>query len=606
MDSANWLPTQIISFGIGFLVGSLLRLVLNQLRNLVARLEGQQAKGFSSYAFWIVAAWVLMASYLLYVRKSPIGSQLHLAGALYLGSVLPFASQAGLFVWIKRVLRSSSRIGAREPRTPSALTKFERLVLSSQSLSHLAMLVWCFSLFLPVFAKSPLKYESGGEILLGGWMGIMVLQFAWFANPLFLIAYVRLQNGHGAIRYAAIALAVSLETFVNVPFLGAYGYGWGMILWFISLALLCAAAGAHELRGGVRPTFENRGWMRTYGLVLAAGIAAISLGLATIDHFGANQAETARLANVAIKRGAVCHLEPASITPLVAPLAGPVEVKQMSAGSQAKSNVVYNLLSWGFPVLRVDGRDFFYIRSDRETLLSSVPAKGPAGATLELGGTPEAVYLRLLDNQQLPLLDQHWFRQNKGGDYCPDYYPNPTSEQPPRASISSALRIAVTEVERRQGVIATRLVGEIVGRSQRPASAPRRILNGHCGQDTGWRESEPLSTVITSTSPHGFWIGEQAFYPSTQFYGKALCQDESIFLYDATLPSAGQSSLTVEKRQRAGFLLVGSTVISIKDAALAGDRLQLESVEESSQGLIIEVSSPSSGLNLRVKAGVGL
>lgn len=251
MDSANWLPPQIISFGIGFLVGSLLRLVLNQLRNLVARLEGQQAKGFSSYAFWIVAAWTLMASYLLYVRTSPIGSQLHLAGALYLGSVLPFAAQAGLFVWIRRALRGPNRVAPRELRAFSAHTKFKCLILSSQSLSHLAMLVWCVSLFLPAFAKSPLKYESGGEILLGGWLGIIVLQFAWFAHPLFLIAYVRLQNGHGAIRYAAIALAVSLETFVNVPFLGAYGYGWGMILWFISLALLCAAADAHQLRGGV-------------------------------------------------------------------------------------------------------------------------------------------------------------------------------------------------------------------------------------------------------------------------------------------------------------------------------------------------------------------
>ncbi|MFP3925108.1 hypothetical protein [Pseudomonas sp. W5-36] len=609
MESAIWSPTHIISFGIGFLVGSLLRLVLNQFKSLVSRLEGPQAQGFSNYAFWIVAGWVLLASYLLYIRNSPIGSQLHLAGALYAGALLPFAAQAGLFVWIKRALHRSTHTGPHEPMAFHALTNLERLALSSQSLSHLAMLVWCVSLFLPVFAKSPYKYESGGEVLLGGWMGIVVLQFAWFANPLFLFAYVRLQNGHGAITYAAIALAVSLETFLNVPFLGAYGYGWGMILWFVSLALLFAAAGAHELRGGLRPTLENHGWMRTFGIALAAGIAVAGIGLSAIDHSGANQAETARMANVAIKRGAVCRLEPVSVSPLVTPLAGAVEIKQMSAGSQAKSNelsVVRNLLSWGFPVLRMDGRDFFYIRSDRESLLSSVPARGAPGATLEVGGTREEVQLRLFDNQHRPLLEQHWFLQNKGEGYCPDYYPDPTPEQPPRAIISAALRIVAPAVERRQAAIQTRLAGEVVGRSQGSPSKPRPIRNANCGQDTGWRESERLSNVLTSARAQGFWIGEQAFYPSTQFYGKALCQGETIYLYDASLPSAGQAYLTLEKRRRAGLLLVGSTFISIKDAAIAGDTLQLESVEESSQGLIIEVSSPSLGLSFRVKAGVGL
>ena len=607
MDSAIGLPIQISCFGIGLLAGSVLRLVLNQFKHWVARLEGQHAKGFSNTAFWIVAGWVLLATYLLYVRSSPMGARLHWVGALYFGAVLPFAAQAGLFGWIRRGLRASSPTRSSELPAFRPLTQFESWFLSSRSLSHLAMLAWGISLCLPVFAESPFKYSSGGHVLLSGWLGVLSLQFAWFANPLFLIAYVRLQNSYGAITYTVVAMALSLETFLSVPFVGAYGYGWGMILWFISLALMLAAAGAHELRSGVRPSFENRGWVRTFGIALAAGIAAATIALSAFDHWGANQAETARMANVAIKRDAVCRLEPVAVTSLTAPLAGPVEVKPLSVGSPARPNereVLYNLMSWGIPALRLGGRDFFYIRSDQETLLSSLPAQGPAGATLELGGAREAVHLRLLDNRQLPLLDQQWFSKNKGRDYCPEYFSNPTSAQSPRASISAALGIAAPSAESRQTVTSTRLVGEIVGRSQGSPGTPRRIRNAHCAQDTGWQESEPLSAVLTSARSRGFWIGEQAFYPSSQFYGKALCQGDSVFLYDASLPSATMS-LTIEKRQRAGFRLVGSTLITLKDAAITGERLQLESVEESSQGLIVELSSPSSGLSLRVKARAG-
>ena len=76
--------------------------------------------------------------------------------------------------------------------------------------------VSCFvmSLFSPVFFTN-LETIQGYWVLSMGWMGIVFLQFAWYANPLNLLAILLVQKRPFiSLLLSIVALIVASETFI--------------------------------------------------------------------------------------------------------------------------------------------------------------------------------------------------------------------------------------------------------------------------------------------------------------------------------------------------------------------------------------------------------
>lgn len=609
MESAVPLAAPLVYFIGGLLFGTVLAVLLDLVKRRVSRINHPLAADIAPYVYWILAALVLVDTYILYIRHLAVGRHFYSVIALYLGALLSLAGRfrPALRQWLPRAASKPS-----EP--PAALrpaTQWEHQLLSPEALAIAAFSCWCVSLMLPVFIlNGRIEYQGGWDILTRGWLGILQLQFAWFANPLLLIAFIRLANGRGAMTLMMTAVLVSLETFLTQPAISAYGYGWGMVAWFTSLALMAAAAFAHELRGGRAPTVTNPGVMLALG-VGAFVLSGVAVGAWSFyDHQGANAAETQRMAHVAIKRGEVCRVEVASVVPPRTPLAGPLEIKQASV--QSKSNpygtdLIYGLANWGVPVLRSEGRDYFYILSAREALLTSVPAQGPAGATLEIDGSREVPHLRLLDADGRELFNQYWQKQAGGRDYCPDFSTYPDAKQQPRLLVTQTLGVvAPPEQTRESRDEQPRLNGQVIARTQTAVGQDEAVVNGGCASGTGWRRGQTVSRVIQAGVDNSFWIGQQAYYTRSRYRDKALCQGPYVFLYDSSPQGTGKVLLTIEKRRLADFAWVGGSAMTVEDAGLDKLALRLDRVDDAGQGLTVDVSRPALGLALRVKGTAGL
>ena len=113
----------------------------------------------------------------------------------------------------------------------------------------LILLMWGVSLALPVFSTCRAGYDhvGGWFVLMIGWMGVMILQPAWFANVLIVIIAVLMLAGRRApiwlgIVTAAIAGAAWLFTDMyddtgNVP-ICHYHAGYWLWLATAGVALL--------------------------------------------------------------------------------------------------------------------------------------------------------------------------------------------------------------------------------------------------------------------------------------------------------------------------------------------------------------------------------
>jgi hypothetical protein len=76
--------------------------------------------------------------------------------------------------------------------------------LNSQILAAIALGMWLCSLPLAgIVLYSNQREISGGQILAMGWLGILLINFAWIANPLFILTFFRI-NGvcQGSCRLA--------------------------------------------------------------------------------------------------------------------------------------------------------------------------------------------------------------------------------------------------------------------------------------------------------------------------------------------------------------------------------------------------------------------
>ena len=112
----------------------------------------------------------------------------------------------------------------------------------------LALLLYAISLALPGLHLRDYPPVEGYRILLTGWYGLMVLQVAWLANPLFaaaVIAAIR-HRPRLAAGLAAAAFGIGLLSFTATNWIAHHAYmerlGAGFYVWMAAFLVLATTS----------------------------------------------------------------------------------------------------------------------------------------------------------------------------------------------------------------------------------------------------------------------------------------------------------------------------------------------------------------------------
>jgi len=362
------------------------------------------------------------------------------------------------------------------------MTKRPMLILNYRIMTMFSGLFWCASLAMTGIALySKQQRLLGVEILSMGWLSPLVLNFAWFSNLFILYAFFRLLKGKSATKSSIIAVILSLDTFrFNLYMLNeggattpVYGYGWGAVFWFISIALLLVAAGSIQIQDKQKEeSISNNVWLKPLGLFLFILIVSLSAYFSVNDRVIANSYERERLTGLAFKRGKVCSSPEPSVTEPILNFDGPLEVVIEKNAVHAKYpfSRVEDLLRWGIPIVRVGSYDYSSSstvksygiggtgninKSTMREKLLPIKAVGEPAAILYVteGRTPDgytsSISAKLIESSTKRMVFNHtWTREDlpiNHNYYCPDYHSFPSLNKQPRLLLLEALRFVSNE-----------------------------------------------------------------------------------------------------------------------------------------------------------------
>jgi hypothetical protein len=119
-----------------------------------------------------------------------------------------------------------------------------------QIIGAVALVMWVASLILPVETDCGFSYANQGYLILAsGWLGVLMFQFGWFANPFMLWVMGRLLfDKRSGIIPAIIGLVLALNALAWKTTPTDNGYNTicarhsGFYVWIACAALLAAVA----------------------------------------------------------------------------------------------------------------------------------------------------------------------------------------------------------------------------------------------------------------------------------------------------------------------------------------------------------------------------
>ena len=484
---------------------------------------------------------------------------------------------------------------------------------TSKQWAMMALALWCLSLLFNGFGvHGDQDNYPGYAILLMGWLSPLVYNFAWYANPLFLIGIYRIKNGKSAILLAIFACLLALDVlrFSSVMTnaagytLGVYGIGWGGIVWLLAIFLFLSAAAKQfneqHKKEHNDPSSTTYLGIGAAGILLCTITIVLTLFFAAYDRLVANEAEKHELAGVAFKKGAVCT-KAFTVEKPIAHLSGPVEI--VFEGNTNKTKFPFkqieDLLNWGIPVVRIFGKDF---RIEKD-YITALPAQGEPQVRLIVreepssrGNTyaPDNIHIKLIDQiQDRIVFDHTWEKESTFGSkaqgYCPHYDAFPGKDDQPRQLITQALNIKAPPPHH------VNLIQRHVEASLTPATLVQQPL----AKDTpikGSSDSVSIGTmywvyqtdeVSNALGPH-FSVNKKAYYFGKNYSGRAgaFFTDTHVYLYHEQGASRGDY-LHVEKRALADFRWQWHVDIELPEPLLEkqalfidATRLHLQAVEE--------------------------
>ncbi|MDT3718305.1 hypothetical protein [Pseudomonas oryzihabitans] len=480
-------------------------------------------------------------------------------------------------------------------------------------LCWLAVLCWTASLFLPALGSSPEKLFSGKDLLAIGWMALLTGNLAWLANLWFLWAVVRVLRQRSASLLALLALGCALDTWrltrywVNEGGTTAqvYGYGWGAVLWLLSMTLLLAASGGVPGSSNKSSlTLHRIRWFKPTGLLLSAAVIISTGTLSTLQHNSSSKFEQERLRGYAFKRSPVCSVEVAAVPSPLTAFTGPLELDIASTQlySPYPFILLEDMLLWGVPSIRSGGRDFRLLSMGKEVLLMSTPAQGDAAATLTIreNKTSLLATLNALGGRQV--FSQQWTEQ-PNGEHCPEFSPFPLSGRQPRKLLTDALGLTPVALGEKTWT-AESTQGVVIGHLE-TSSTFAAVPSEGCPANTGWTSQSNTGSIPERNLDAPFQVAERRYYLDRSAGRRALCVGQVAYLYDIHSANKGLT-VQLQRRDLKDFRMIWATYIHIP-ADVFGDKgsnVKINSISEQDGGIILSMAHTPTGEAMLIKAKV--
>jgi hypothetical protein len=480
-------------------------------------------------------------------------------------------------------------------------------------LCWLAVLCWTASLFLTALGSTPKKLFIGMHVLAIGWTALLAGNVAWLANLWFVWGVVRVLHQRSASLLALLALGCALDTWRFTRYLldegGAtaqvYGYGWGAVLWLLSMALLLAASGGvPERSNNDSPAARETRWLKPAGLLLSA-VVIISAGtLSILQRNSASKFEQDKLQGYAFKRSPVCSVEVAAVPSPLTAFTGLIDLDLASTQRSGPYPFISlkDMLSWGIPSLRSGGQDFRLLSIGEEMLLMSTPAQGDAAATLTIRDNKASLMATLNALGERQVFSQQWTKR-ADGERCPEFSSFPSSSQQPRKLLTDALGLAPAAQEKKawtaegtQGVVIVHL---------ETSSTSAAVPNEGCPANTGWAAKPSTGSMLTMNLDAPFQIAERRYYPDLSAGRRALCIGQVAYLYGIHSLNKGLT-VQLQRRDLKDFRLIWATYIRI-DPKVFGDNernVKINSITEQDGGINLSMTRTPAGETILIKAKV--
>ncbi|WP_037585185.1 hypothetical protein [Stenoxybacter acetivorans] len=500
--------------------------------------------------------------------------------------------------------------------------------ISARQLSVLALVIWCCALALPCLVTySTEDYLIGLAILLMGWFSLLMGNFAWLANIFFFYCIKRLFSKKVPTNAAVITVLLSLDTFRITRYLAngvgsyatIYGYGLGVVFWFLSICLMFVAVGVQQSENNKPLQKNTRGIKKTFSGFLCLGLCLLFIMIGTTIYFAvhdrliANPEEKQRLSHVAFKRGKVCSAR-ITVPQPIQNISGPIKLVLGENLTMARYPFaqIKDLLSYGIQSIRVDGRDFTYDANSPSGGLVSVPSVGKAAAFLYVTERPkDGITVRLVEAEtRRTVFEQTWKNVNDGsGTYCPDYDTFSRADEQPRLILTQALGLdgiqntAQQKQENKyseiEGVIVKRTQGMPIGRLEN---------NIHCPDDIGWGRIPYDSKIDTDGNP--FQVRDKAYYLGRSYDGiqRAVCEGEFVYIYQVYEKpyKEGQYIFNIHKRSLGDFKQMWQRRMTVSNISPAIHEIDLiiQSINSTADGAMLELIDANSGEMMQVQVPI--
>lgn len=500
-----------------------------------------------------------------------------------------------------------------------------KLSISSNVIAAIALGCWVLSLPLTgLVLYSGQRKLPGYEILAMGWLSPIVLNFAWFANVFFLFAITRLFRGDVPLFSSAFAAILAFDIFRFHEFMlnegggstPVYGYGWGAVLWVVSIFLLLVATGTKRPNSKYSDAEvqEEPDRFLPVGVILLGATAVFSASLALNDRREANTAEAQRLQGIAFKRNKVCGVEEPQ-PQIVLPLVGPLEL--VSDAIAYPFNSPITLLTWGIPTIRAKGLDYFVVKGEHFDAIGAKASMGPAAARLRASykSRPDhlgSIYQTILTSTDgtITSFDQTWSPEPHGARYCPERSSFPNSSEQPRKLLMSALGITAPTSVRLEAVEDQSVEQEnsILMESRIVAhfSSPTRTKeNSGCPPDTGYRGFRLEKYPDTWDLGVPFISNNTYFFAGKNKFSNAICVEGSVYVY-STRKRGSEFTLVIQKRSLTTFAEEWTAKIRMagNDQALEVGRTKISALKESGRMVSIVLLHDTNNSGVSVEAAL--
>jgi len=297
------------------------------------------------------------------------------------------------------------------------------------------------SLYSIVFISTAKAQLNGFYFLELGWLGPLNAHIAWYANPVYLLALLKVlvNSSSNITKLSSCALGLGLSSAITLPLTRSvdtyefYGLGIGYFLWLLALVLLwCHAQVFRKFPDGTRGGYFAPNRTREKYTVI---LTAISIGFASLLML-VSKAQQSKVAaeNREDFSQIVFLLYPRCDSDPYIPAQNKVGVQSALAleandgmGDRIPWLMDKLLNEWGVDVVRYKGHDFRLDDSIEADGMVVKPASGVVDATLTVRqqyekGLLAPTYTRasLTDNRTGNIvLDNEWRYYKETREYCP-------------------------------------------------------------------------------------------------------------------------------------------------------------------------------------------